>query len=358
MGTVFELTPDGTAHIIHSFSGYPRDGAYPEAGVIRDNHGTLYGTTSEGGIANYGVVFSISVGNHDVKTSILYSFEGGTDGANPEAELSMDGGGNLYGLTAHGGGGGCNYGCGTLYKINAARSETILHAFAGPSNDGSYPFARVLLDGRGSIYGTTWAGGTFDLGTVFTVSDDGTENVLHSFAGIPQDGSGPGSGLIMDSSQNFYGTTGNGGLTGNGTIFRMSTGGTETLLYSFCPHKGCRDGGGPQGIISDADGNLYGMTYSGGLHVCQHAGCGTIFEFSVDGAERVLRSLNKTQGDSPIGTLLSDGKGTFFGTASQGGERCKRYGCGTIFELSRGNLHNVRNRAYLPIDHRLAGLSQ
>jgi len=181
----------------------------------------------------------------------------GKDGGLPTAVLIRDSAGNLYGTTSSGG----ESGLGVVFKLDAANTETVLHAFAGP--DGAIPHGRLVQDGSGNLYGTTSSGGGSGLGTVFKIDTSGTESVVYSFAGSP-DGAKPYAGLVIDNSGNLYGTTEDGGSSGFGTIFKIDTGGTETVLHSFA--GGSSDGADPKaGVILDATGNLYGTTFRGGI---------------------------------------------------------------------------------------------
>lgn len=170
---------------------------------------------------------------------------------------------------------------GIVFKLTASGTETALHAFGGlKTKDGSYPSAVLAMDGQGNLYGTTFYGGVEPAGsrcgkgcgTVFEVTAAGTESVLYAFQGKQQkDGAIPGSGLVMDAQGNLYGTTESGGAFNAGTIFKLTHTGVETVLYSF---TGGADGGSPQtGLVMDAQGNFYGATYAGGTH-----GLGTVFK--------------------------------------------------------------------------------
>lgn len=199
--------------------------------------------------------------------TVLYSFTGGADGGFPEAGLVLDAAGNLYGTTESGGDTSCGppSGCGTVFKVDKAGNETVLHAFAG-GTDGSTPLAGLVRDAVGDLYGTTVSGGSGGTscggcGTVFKVDRSGTETVLYSFAGDP-DGASPEGGLIQDGEGNLYGTTAGGGANFNGTVFKLDKTGIETILYNFA---GQADGTGPAGTLArDAAGILYGTTSGGG----------------------------------------------------------------------------------------------
>jgi uncharacterized repeat protein (TIGR03803 family) len=289
-GTVFELTPNGTETTIQSFGGY--DGAYPFAGLVM-HKGNLYGTTSVGGSGSNcyqgqsgcGTVFELSQSDGTWIETVLYNFQGGaSDGAYPEAELVRDNAGNLYGTTVYGGGSGCGgYGCGTVFKIAPDGTETVLHVFSG-ANDGAMPLAGLILDGSGNLYGTTWEGGTSQDGIVFELAPDGTETVLHNFLG-GNDGRWPLSKLLRTKTGALYGTTFYGGGTGCGgfgcgTVFKLAPDGTETVLHAFRRTDGARP---RSALIADKSGYIYGTTSEGGnRHAnCRDdpgSGCGTVFK--------------------------------------------------------------------------------
>ena len=286
---------------------------------------------------------------------VLHSFNG-TDGWSPEAGLIFDAAGNLYGTTEYGGtGGNCGaYGCGTVFELTPNGSggwtETVLYSFCPQTGctDGANPAAGLIFDAAGNLYGTTEYAGAYNSGTVFELTPNGsggwTETVLYSFCSQANctDGYGPLAGLIFDASGNLYGTTRDGGAYGYGTVFELTpTGGgawTERVLHGF--GKGT-DGAGPSyygKLIFDAAGNLYGMTLSGGAY-----GFGTAFELTPTAGggwtEQVLYSFNNNGADgiSPFAGLTFDAAGNLYGTTWEGGiYSCGGAGsaCGTVFELS------------------------
>jgi uncharacterized repeat protein (TIGR03803 family) len=325
-GTVFKVTPDGTENVLYSFQG-GSDGAGPIAGLIADSAGNYYGTTSAGGAADAGTVFELAP---DGTETVLYPFKGGSDGGVPWAGLIMDSARNLYGTTEFGGNmAECNRdGCGTVFKVTPSGAETVLYSFCSQTNcsDGSSPVAGLIMDSEGNFYGTTGVGGTGscsgfpNCGTVFKVTPDGTETVLYSFHG-GSDGALPEAGLIADNNGNFYGTTaGGGGCAANGncgTVFKFAPDGTETVLYAF---QGGSDGNIPEaGVIMDTFGNLFGTTYSGGgTTKCHRGGCGTVFKLAPDGRETVLFAFGNG-GRFPAAGLLAGPHGLLYGTATAGG---------------------------------------
>src|SRR5579862_2112489 len=214
-----------------------------------------------------------------------------------------------------------------------AKGFNVLYRFCSQANcsDGLWPYAGLVADSSGNLYGTTGAGGAtcrlYGCGTVFKLAPDGTETVLHQFT-AEYDGSGPYGGLIMDAAGNLYGTTATGGSTGCGgidygcgTVFRISPKGKETILYAF---GGSNDGADPDaGLVADKKGNLYGTTSSGGggtQCIVEFGGCGTIFRVTPDGKERVLYSFSGgSDGADPEAALIMDKSRNLFGTASAGG---------------------------------------
>jgi uncharacterized repeat protein (TIGR03803 family) len=212
-GTVFSITPSGTESVLYSFQG-GSDGEGPFAGLTNVN-GTLYGTTGSGGSdsgcgsSGCGTVFTVTPSGGE---AVLYSFQGGPDGAGPQATM-IDVGGTLYGTTSGGGTGVCGGGCGTVYSITPSGKEKVLYSFTGGS-DGQSPRAR-LLNVNGAYYGTTIFGGNDGQGIVFKITVSGTERIVHTFTGHP-DGAYPIAGLI-DVNGTLYGTTGLGGVGRAGT---------------------------------------------------------------------------------------------------------------------------------------------
>ena len=329
-GTVFEVNGPGSETVLYSFCSQSgcKDGYHPEAGLILAN-GNLYGTAYDGGAHEAGVVFEIT-GNQT--ESVIYSFcvkRHCADGYYPHSDLVRDNNGNLFGTTQFNGA----YGGGTVYEVSATGTETVVYSFCAQPNcaDGSGPRAGLVLDANGNLYGTTFGGGANGKGTVFKVTPNGTETVLHSFcsqAGC-KDGSNPLADLVIDTNGNLYGTTVNGGANGKGTIFEVSANGGETVLYDFCSQRACRDGSMPKaGLIMDTQGNLYGTTFFGGAQ----QGRGTVFELSASGAETVLHSFraNGTDGYNPVAKLVMDGKGNLYGTTLAGGANKG----GTVFEVT------------------------
>jgi len=285
-GTVFKITGVGAETVLYSFNGPASDGASPFGGVIRDQAGNLYGTTSVGGLGNFGTVFELTTSGKE----LLYSFKRAPDGAFPWGRLFRDSNGNLYGTTEYGGANRCSNpvgSCGTIFEITSA-GESTLYSFGNSITDGVYPQDGLIGDvSSGSLYGTASAGGQYGYGTVFKLSKATgiwKETILYNFTG-GTDGAYPTGGLIRDSRGNLYGTTPGGGAYTAGTVFRVSPTGRETVLYSFCALENCIDGAFPAaGLVSDNQGNLYGTTSGGGNtgSSCQvyAYGCGVVFKLT------------------------------------------------------------------------------
>jgi uncharacterized repeat protein (TIGR03803 family) len=313
-GTIFKITQKGKETVLYSFKGGSQ-GAYPNAGLIFDPQGNLYGTTSAGGnrICSCGVVFRLTSSG---KYNVVHVFSGMPDGWVPYAGLVRDSAGNLYGTTSAGGVVCREYqeGCGTVFKIDTAGNESVLYAFQGGA-DSFAPKAGLIIDNQGNLYGTTFGGGGISSpGTVFKVTPSGQETVLYTFQN-GADGNGPLGALRMDAQGNLYGTTSGteSGPNQNGTVFKLSPSGEETVLWEF---QGYPDGAQPAaGVIMDAEGNFYGTTSGGGGF---HAG--TVFKISKNGFETVLYSFyGGSDGGNPVAPLVLGANGNLYGTASTHG---------------------------------------
>ena len=322
-GVVFEVAANGTETIVYSFQG-GNDGSKPEAGLVADAAGNFYDTTYLGGPDDDCTVFKLAPNGTE---TALYAFTGGADGANPQASLIRDKSGNLYGTASAGGSSGCGAGCGTVFKLAADRTLTVLHAFSNGS-DGSYPQAGLLADAHGSLFGTASAGGASGNGTIFKLTADGAFKVLYAFAG-GHDGADPVAGLMADGAGNLYGTTRLGGRSGCpgsscATVFKLARDCRESVLHAF---SGGREGGEPYaGVIMDANGNLYGTTISGG----SKNGYGTTFKLAPDGTLSVLHVFaGASDGEYPNAGVIAGKDGTLYGTTYTGGPA----GWGTIFEI-------------------------
>ena len=315
-GGVFKVAPDGTETVLYSFTG-GADGAFPEAALIRDSAGNLYGTTTQGGSDNIGVVFKVDPSGTE---TVLHSFTGGTDGVIPVGGLLRDAAGNLYGTTSQGG----SSNDGILFKINPSGKETILHTFSGGTNDGKYPtYTSLLIDAEGNLYGVTEEGGSADGGILYKLSKTGKLTILHSFTGGTTDGCNVLGAPFRDAAGNFYGTTSSCGTHTLGTVWKVNKYGKEKVLHSFAGGTG--DGEYPlAGVTVDAKGNVYGTTSVGGA-----SNFGTVYKVSKSGQFTLLHSFNGTDGKNVYGGLVQNTRGTLFGTAQNGGT----IGYGTVWKI-------------------------
>jgi uncharacterized repeat protein (TIGR03803 family) len=327
-GTVFRISPSGSYRNLYSFSGPLTDGAYPFGKLVQGSDGNFYGTTAFGGTSTNcsfgcGTVFRISPSGDETP---IYSFDGPSNAAVGSLVQGSDG--SFYGTTQYGGMstncGADGYRCGTVFRVSSSGNYTLLHSFGSFPADGIYPDAALVRGRDGNFYGTAGGGGTIGAGTVFRISPSGSYSNLYSFAS--PSGAYPQAGLVQGSDGNFYGTTGGGGTIGVGTVFRISPSGTETTLYSFV---GSPDGASPEAeLVQGSDGNFYGTTYQGGT-----SNSGTIFRVSSSGIETTLYSFASAPNGvttARIAGLVQGRDGYFYGTTSNGGAN----NSGTVYRLS------------------------
>jgi len=347
-GVVYKLAPPATPGgawtetVLHYFTG-GADGAFPYYGakLIFDANGNIYGTAAQGGALQpecdggfgCGVVFELSPGGTE---TVLYTFcsqPGCSDGRQPGSGLIFDNNGNLYGTTPYGG----QFDQGEVFKLSppaitgGAWTETVLYNFTGGA-DGAFPFAPLILDSNGNLYGTASADGAAGNGVVFKVAPNGTETVLYTFTGAP-DGSTPCAGLIFDANGNLYSNTEWGGISNLGTVFQLAPpatpGGawTETVLYSFAGPDGARPYFGTH-LLFDANGNIYGQTDEGGATTgtCAGSYCegyGAVFKLAPPATpggaptETVLFSFPFGGGQPKQVDLFADGNGNLYGTTDE-----------------------------------------
>ena len=348
-GTVYSLSPTNAGWVLdplYVFTG-GSDGAAPYAAVIFGPDGSLYGTTGFGGVpgpcrtgggyTGCGTVYKLTPSNGSWTESVLYDFTGGEDGANPYGgRLIFDKAGNLYGTTFGGGGGSCAGGCGVVYELtpsNGHWTESVLYSFSG-GNDGTNPWAGVIFDQAGDLYGTTFGGGTYGYGTVYELmpSVSGwTLKTLYSFQN-QQDGEQPYAGVIFDQSGNLYGATTKGGANGGGTAFEMTPangGWTFQTLYGFTGSSGQLAGGPVASLIMDSVGSLYGATAGDGAD-----SKGAVFKLmpSSDGSwtyNSLYDFTGNNDGQVPRSNLALDRYGNLFGTAAGGASSY-----GVVFEIT------------------------
>ncbi len=345
VGIVYHLSTTDSLTTLYTFDGYgycntnssetcgtssSTDGADPRGGLILGADGVMFGTTSEGGAWRSGTFYSVTPGGVE---TVLYSFCGAwngiicADGSYPYAGLIQARDGNFYGTTEYGGA----HDGGELFEITSAGAETVLYSFSGGpyglsgSTDGGVPYAPPIQGSDGDFYGTTSAGGTAGVGTLYKVSPAGAETVLYSFGnGGIWDGGGPNGALVQGGDGNFYGTTVYGGLYGRGTVFKVTPAGVESTLHSFiypdgiCPCAG---------LIEGSDGNLYGTTSQGDQNFT-----GTIFKVTPTGVETVLYTFaGSPDGSKPFSSLTQGSDGNFYGTTYSGGSNG---GQGAMFKLT------------------------
>jgi uncharacterized repeat protein (TIGR03803 family) len=381
-----------TETVLYNFCSQPNcsDGAYPQSRLTSDDKGNFYGTTANGGTANFGTVFELSPnGTGGWNETVLYNFTGEGGFAPLYSYVIFDSAGNLYGTASQG---GENYN-GVVFELSpvgASWTETVLYSF--PCGlygcpGGSQPVNGLIFDSTGNLYGRTTYGGSYGEGTVFELSPSGgswTEQVIYSseswtFAGLAMDaagnifgleywwvfelspngdgswtrtvihefGSGDKDGIypqgtpVLDQSGNLYGTTESGMSAAYGTVYKLTpvTKGkkkgtwTEEILHSF---KNLKNGDWPQaGVVLDAAGNIYGITTEGGKYNDEHGGDGTVFELVAPVGkgsykDKVLWSFNDTDGGAPVGSLILDSAGNLYGTTPFGGSN----GYGVVFEVT------------------------
>ncbi len=323
-GVVFKLTETGVQKVLYNFTG-GADGANPNSRLIFDASGNFYGTTFAGGADGAGTVFKLTQAGVE---TVLHSFKGGTDGANPIAKLTFDSEGNLYGTTSAGGA----YGGGTVFEVSKGGTETVLHSF-GYGTDGSDPVAGVSITKKGEIFGTTSTGGSSGYGTIFalTASKSGwKETILHSFA-LQSDGGTPYAGLVFDQSGNLYGTTtagGEGGENGGGTIFKLTPSAGRLTFSVLDGLAGYGISGTYRNVILDASGNIYATTHCDGSY-----SAGTVYELTPSGSTWNYNPLYEFTGGSDglysFSNLVFDKQGNLYGTTKYGGA-----GYGVAFKIT------------------------
>jgi len=337
-GTVFWINASGVEKVLYSFCAQQNcaDGSQPFDGLIADKSGNLYGTTYLGGAHGQGTVFKITKSGTE---SVLYSFcgvVGCPDGANPYAGLIMDKAGNLYGTTL---GGGANNN-GTVFELSTTGSEIVLHAFQN-TPDFATPYGGLVMDTQGNVYGTTWFGGANNAGGVYEVSPDQTETRLYDqWCSLPctQDGSSSAATLLLGNG-NLFGTSVLGGAFAHGLVFQLNIRSKkETILYSFAGIPDA-DGAAPfAGLINDTLGNLYGTTTGGGVSGCGGGlqdGCGAVFKLTFSGGRWTESTLytfanDAKDGANPFGGLIIDSQRNLYGTTRLGGLN----NAGTVFKIA------------------------
>jgi uncharacterized repeat protein (TIGR03803 family) len=276
----------------------------------------------------FGFVFGLLAAGpqlaHAQTEKTIYSFNVAPDGELPYAGLVRDTKGNFYGATIAGG----SSGMGIVFKVSSAGKETILHNFSGGSG-GDLPYGTLVRDAKGNLYGTTAKGGASNQGTIYKITASGKETVMHSF-GKGSDGAVPFGGMLQDAKGNLYGTTTQGGKSKIGTVFTVSAAGKEKVIFNF---NGTNGEVPDDGLIQDAAGNLYGTTIGGGA-----TGAGTVFRVTLAGKGKVLYNFKGgTDGAAPYGGLVMDASGNLYGTTSE----TVKAGTGTVFKVTPSGKETV-----------------
>lgn len=313
-GTIFKMTSSGTITIIRHLNG-ATDGGTPTGELIKGFDGNFYGMTNTGGSTGYGTIFKLTpAGVYTVMRSFTYA----TDGTNPKGHLVQGKDSVLYGITYGGG----TYGYGTIFKITTSGSFSVLRHF-NKTADGGQSYSSLVEGRDGNLYGLTYYGGTYGYGTLFKITKAGVFTVLRHLNGTT-DGGYPQGDIIQGSDGNIYGSCYSGGSKGNGTIFKMTTGGVYTVLRNLAAST---DGGNPYGVLyQNSDGVLYGLNRTGGAYTS-----GTAFKITTVGAFTLLHSFSPaTEGGTPNGGFVKGNDGNFYAMLNTGGQ----YGFGTAFRMT------------------------
>jgi uncharacterized repeat protein (TIGR03803 family) len=327
-----------STQVVYNLGG--GDGSYFDTELVMDKSGNLYGTSVAGGDFSSGNVFQLTPAGKGWNLTVLYSFTSGRDGAQPYKGVTLDSHGDLYGTTVTGGSGGCDGGCGVVYKLTHAHgswSQSVLYSFTGGS-DGAGPGSPVVFDKQGNLFGTAPTKGAKGFGTIYELKPNKNGSwklaVIHTFTG-GSDGAGGSAGrLLFDAKGNIYGVATSGGAYGSGTAYQLSSVQGQWKLKTLYAFKGQPDAGFPYGGLTfDSAGNLYGTNYYDGKN-----DIGGVFELSPVGGkwkETVLHSFTGgSDGSESLSTLVSDAGGNLYGTTIDGGDLACN--CGTIFKLAAG----------------------
>jgi uncharacterized repeat protein (TIGR03803 family) len=323
-----------TLKTLVSFGGDDYYGREPFSGVIADGNGNLWGTTAVGGYDKLGTVFEVGKTEHGYDITFSLAFGGGDDAADPYAGLIADTNGNLFGTTYGGG----RYDGGVVFEVfSSRRSGAILYTFCSQPScaDGEKPLGELILDAAGNLFGTTQFGGASNRGTVFAITPQGVDSTLTTLVSFGAFAGSPTGRLIADRAGNLIGAA-DGGLNGDGTLFEVAKtaagyASTPTFLVSFTGADGKNPNGG---LIADGNGNLFGTTLAGGAN-----GMGTVFMLATNpqnpagyaSVPTTLVSFTGADGKNPNGGLIADANGNLFGTTQSGGAN----GTGTVFEIAK-----------------------
>lgn len=317
IGSIFKLSPSGHLTVLYRFTDTSR---LFTTGKLVLYKSKLYGVDQTGGEFGDGSIFELTPAG---VFTVLYSFTGAEDGAFPNGVIS-DGQGNFYGTANMGGA----FGEGTVFQFTLGGGVKTIYSFTG-KQDGGEPFDSALYrDSKGNLYGTSmFDGGIISLGVVFMVTPAGAESVLHTFLG-GRDGGRPRGSLISDGHGNLFGTTASGqDLKGGGTVFKITTTGELTEIQNFSAEDSASNGYAPNaGLAMDAEGNLYGTTFSGGL-----SNDGVVFEINTDDTETVLHNFSGSDGATPYSGLIIDQQDNLYGTTGFGGT----FNQGTVFKITQ-----------------------
>lgn len=319
VGCVYSLTTAGSVSLVYSFTG-GSDGANPAAGPVQGSDGLLYGSASSGAVG--GTVFRVSTGG---AFQLLHGFSGGaTDGAYPLAALAPSTGGALYGVTSQGG----PTESGAAFQVTTGGGYSVVGLLDGGSPDGAYPLGALVQSADGSLLAAVWSGGAADYGAIARMQPDGAEALLHSFGRTGKDAGKPASGLILASDGAYYGAAPFGGAGGWGALYRMTAAGKVTLLHSFQPADGVQPNAG---LVEASDGALYGTTENGGSN-----SFGTVFRVTPGGGFSVVHSFTGADGSHPACGLTQASDGNLYGMTEGGGS-----GYGVVFRLSLSGAYGV-----------------
>lgn len=353
LGSIFRMTPTGTLTILAAFTGTTgtHPGSYPKSGLVEGRDGSFYGTTERGGASDLGTVFKFTTNGTGAGTVFTSLVEfNGANGSNAETPVTSTKGqgnlllaadGNFYGVTERGGA----FGNGTIFTMTPAGTLTTLLSFSGAGGMGAYPKGGLIQLRDGRFFGTTFAGGATDNGTVFVLTTDGTAggtnlNTLVAFTGNagPYHGSSPLGALVQGADGNLYGTTYSTTLGlqsfGFGTVFKLTPAGVFSTFATFGQNNGAQPAAG---LVIGGDGNFYGTTFSAGGF-----GFGTVFRLTPGGVLTTLVNFTGSgvNGSEPVAGLFENTDGNFYGTTAEGGSG----DLGTVFKVSPGgDLTTIRS---------------